>query len=945
MKLRFYTKTSINVLLGCEKTFFVQNTEGGIPAFNYLIHVFRQSKWVAFTCLYALLLFSVPLRAENDIIGDGFGGRAGYTPTNYAVGSCSAYAIFNIEIAGNGIDDDGDNLIDCHDPDVAACACTTTSTINFTISGQNTSASFTTKYVLTDSFGVIKQIVTTPSVSGLVSGKYRVYSVNYETATGATGLTVGQNISGVTGTCVAKSLPLIYKICLPTCPTIAGMPNDTASCSNTVPLVVNGLSGVVAEDIKFVYFTTHQTDAAVIYGGTSTTLGSVANAALTNGKTTATFSGVFPINNTNAPITYHVYALLNPTPTDVACRPFGHVHITINPSVAAPTASVTTQPTCPTPTGIITVTAPTGAGITYSINGTIYTNTTGIFTGVAAGTYSVTAKNSSGCVSTTATSVTVNVAPICGSEICNNLIDDDNDGKIDCEDSDCTPCNCTTISNITYNAPVANPTVNHTRRYVLTNDNGAIQKVSTSPLFIGCPDGQYRVYTVWYVAATFTPPLSIGSSISAVMGTNVFVSSPKLEKVCSPSVQYETRILEKNYDCLTKKLIIQVQVRAKPNTGTFLMGDANYRFDYNSTQLKNPQIVSQEHFSNVAPSSDANYVPQTLNGSSEGPTIGTVSLNTVYGGGGLGARTVDSMWQTVACLQFDKQDTAKCYTFRWHNNLENPATGMTGVVLNGGGNYDLFDVKSGGYYGNLQVCLANLNCCATLDVKVILEGPYSTATGSMTTILNQRGLLPGQTPTGQFSIPTPMGQPYNTNPWNYAGTESLTTYPPTVVDWVLVSLRTDSLTAASTVLRKAGLLHSDGRVSFIDSCWSLTAGQKYFVLVEHRNHIGVMSKVGFIAKTNTLFDFTVSDGFVMTNPPTTGQKQIGLKWAMLSADGRKELQVTNYDINFNDQQRWKSESGIFDQYRYSDFNLDADTNFLDSNIWKKNNGRFSGVPH
>jgi hypothetical protein len=42
-------------------------------------------------------------------------------------------------------------------------------------------------------------------------------------------------------------------------------------------------------------------------------------------------------------------------------------------------------------TGTITVTAPT-EGITYSIDGSTYTNTTGIFTNVAAATYSVTVK-------------------------------------------------------------------------------------------------------------------------------------------------------------------------------------------------------------------------------------------------------------------------------------------------------------------------------------------------------------------------------------------------------------------------------------------------------------------------------------------------------------------------------------------------------------------------
>jgi hypothetical protein len=58
---------------------------------------------------------------------------------------------------------------------------------------------------------------------------------------------------------------------------------------------------------------------------------------------------------------------------------------------AAPTAAATLQPTCAVATGTITVTVWTGTGITYSIDGSTYTNTTGIFTNVLA-TYSVTVK-------------------------------------------------------------------------------------------------------------------------------------------------------------------------------------------------------------------------------------------------------------------------------------------------------------------------------------------------------------------------------------------------------------------------------------------------------------------------------------------------------------------------------------------------------------------------
>ena len=75
---------------------------------------------------------------------------------------------------------------------------------------------------------------------------------------------------------------------------------------------------------------------------------------------------------------------------------------------AAPTVNIT-QPTCTTATGTITITAPTAVGMTYSIDGTNYQSGT-TFSGLAAGSYSVTAKNSDGCISAPTTAV-VNAQP------------------------------------------------------------------------------------------------------------------------------------------------------------------------------------------------------------------------------------------------------------------------------------------------------------------------------------------------------------------------------------------------------------------------------------------------------------------------------------------------------------------------------------------------------
>ena len=72
-------------------------------------------------------------------------------------------------------------------------------------------------------------------------------------------------------------------------------------------------------------------------------------------------------------------------------------------NIPDPTASVTLQPTCAVPTGTITITAPApSAGISYSIDGVDYSNTTGIFTLVPIGDYTITVKYPSTCISSVA---------------------------------------------------------------------------------------------------------------------------------------------------------------------------------------------------------------------------------------------------------------------------------------------------------------------------------------------------------------------------------------------------------------------------------------------------------------------------------------------------------------------------------------------------------------
>ena len=75
---------------------------------------------------------------------------------------------------------------------------------------------------------------------------------------------------------------------------------------------------------------------------------------------------------------------------------------------ATPTLT-TLQPTCLVATGSIIITNPTGAGIEYSTDGINY-QTSSTFANLAAGTYSVSARNTPACVSTSVV-VTINAQP------------------------------------------------------------------------------------------------------------------------------------------------------------------------------------------------------------------------------------------------------------------------------------------------------------------------------------------------------------------------------------------------------------------------------------------------------------------------------------------------------------------------------------------------------
>jgi hypothetical protein len=215
--------------------------------------------------------------------------------------------------------------------------------------------------------------------------------------------------------------------------------------------------------------------------------------------------------------------------------------------------------------------------------------------------------------------------------------------------------------------------------------------------------------------------------------------------------------------------------------------------------------------------------------------------------------------------------------------------------------------------------------------RLFLQGPYNAAGDSMTTDLLAQSLLP-------------RTQPYGGAPWNYAGQESVATVPPGIVDWVLLELR---LAAESTVtaVRRAAFLKQSGVVVDLDgvspvACSGVTAGS-FWIVVKHRNHLGIMSAVPVaLSMAVTDYDFRSSSSAAFGTDPMRALEP-GV-FGMRSGDGNSDGGVDAFDRNTV----WRPQNGTAWAYsKYGDFNLDGGIDALDLNLqWRPNNGTASQVP-
>ncbi len=216
--------------------------------------------------------------------------------------------------------------------------------------------------------------ITSPTGTGL---EYSINGTNYQPGTVFTGLTPGNynvTVKEISTGCISAALLL----------TVNNIPAPPAAPTASVTVQP-----------------TCSTPTGTISISAPTGAGFQYNIDGSAYQASATIAGVSPGN--------HSLTVIN---TSTGCVSAA-TQITVNNiplPPAAPVAGVTIQPTCNTPTATVVITAPIGASLVYSINGTTYQSGT-TFTGIAPGSYNITAQNSvTGCISG-ATPVSVNNLP------------------------------------------------------------------------------------------------------------------------------------------------------------------------------------------------------------------------------------------------------------------------------------------------------------------------------------------------------------------------------------------------------------------------------------------------------------------------------------------------------------------------------------------------------
>jgi photosystem II stability/assembly factor-like uncharacterized protein len=343
------------------------------------------------------------------------------------------------------------------------------------------------------------------------------------------------------------------------------------------------------------------------------------------------------------------------------------------------------------------------------------------------------------------------------------------------------------------------------------------------------------------------------------------------------------------------------------------------------------------------------WTPQTSGTSSDLKSVFFVNADTGMVVGHLGTilKTTDAGTTWIPQTSGTGQDLKSVFLFNADNAI---VVGFYGTILrttNGGTDWT---IENSGTSNNLwSVTFTDANNGTIVgqggtilrttgppdfviaNLKVYLEGPYN-GSGGMTTTLNSNNL-----------IPLDSDDPYPTTVYGYTAS-TVSSIPDSVVDWVLVELRTG--TASTTkVDERAGFLKSNGTILDTDGTsplefTGLSAGN-YYVVVRHRNHLAIMTASAIsLSSSSAQYNFCTAQSQAFGINP---MKDLGSgNFAMIAGDmdGDGNIDYSNDLLN-----KWLPSFGFYG-YLSEDTNLNSDVDYTEDllNDWLPNFGFATQVP-
>jgi len=217
-----------------------------------------------------------------------------------------------------------------------------------------------------------------------------------------------------------------------------------------------------------------------------------------------------------------------------------------------------------------------------------------------------------------------------------------------------------------------------------------------------------------------------------------------------------------------------------------------------------------------------------------------------------------------------------------------------------------------------------------LTLKVFLEGPF--LEDEMTPLLN-------------IFDEVPLNQPYNTEPWNYEGNESVAEISSfNEIDWVLVELLVPEIASDGfeILAQRAGFITVDGSIKDLDGINNIVfydvEETEFYVRIHHRNHLPITSSVT-VSETDGFYsyDFTTDADKAIGGIRVQKELNTGI-WGTMAGDGDANGQIDNKDKN----DVWYQQHNAVG-YLSGDFDMNRQVSDVDKNsYWEFNAGK--GVP-